>query len=310
MTLTAWAVTTGEAGMRTQARGLAAAVADVVVDKTVSGRFTWPWITPSLDATLAPPWPDIMITCGRRAAPRAIAVKRASGGKTLIVHVQDPRARRGAFDLIVAMVHDRICAGGNVIKVATALHDLTAENLAAAARDWRDRFAPLPRPLTGAMIGGAVKGRAFTIDDGQRFVAGLERLRAIGGLAITPSRRTPRAARAMLADAFAGDPGVFLWDLVGDNPYRGILALADRLVVTGDSVSMMSEAVSTPAPVEVVDLGIARYRDFIQDLIDIGRIRRFDVDSASPPAAAPINATETAELAVRALIQSRTGMVG
>ena len=114
MTLTAWAVTTGEAGMRTQARGLAAAVATVVAEKTVRGGGAWPWTVP-LDAALAPPWPDVMITCGRRAAPQAIAVKRASGGKTLIVHVQDPRARRGAFDLIVAMDHDSIPAGTNVM---------------------------------------------------------------------------------------------------------------------------------------------------------------------------------------------------
>ena len=295
--------------MRTQAHGLAAAVADVVVEKTTSGGL-WPWFARPSGAVLTPPWPDVMITCGRRAAPSAIAVKRASGGKTLIVHVQDPRARRGAFDLIIAMDHDRIPAAKNVMRVATALHGLTPENLATAGGDWRHRFAPLPRPLTGAMIGGDVKGRVFTIRDGQRFVAGLARQRAVGGLVITPSRRTPRAVRDLLADAFAGDGGVFVWNLEGDNPYRAILALSDRLVVTGDSVSMMSEAVSTPLPVEVMDLGFARYARFIAGLIDAGRVSRFgDVPTPGPPPT-PINATETAALAVRALLQSRTGVVG
>ncbi len=310
MTLTAWAVTTGEAGMRTQARGLAATVADVVVEKAVGGRLAWPWTGRPPEPPLTQPWPDIMITCGRRAAPHAIAVKRASGGKTLIVHVQDPRARRGAFDLIVAMDHDRIVAGGNVIKVPTALHDLTAENLAAAGRDWRDRFAALPRPLTGVMIGGDVKGRAFTIEDGLRLIAGLKRRRGSGGLAITPSRRTPQPVKDMLTDAYAGDRGVFLGDLGGDNPYRAIIALADRLVVTGDSVSMVSEAVATPLPVEVFDLRITRYRDFIQNLVDLRRIGRFDGVPTAPLAATPINATEIAARAVRALLQSRTGVIG
>ena len=310
MTLTAWAVTTGEAGMRTQARGLAAAVADVVVEKVVGDRLAWPWAGRSAAVVLAPPWPDIMITCGRRAAPHAIAVKRASGGKTLIVHVQDPRARRGAFDLIVAMDHDRIDAGGNVIKVPTALHDLTAENLAAAGRDWRDRFAYLVRPLIGVAIGGDIRGRAFSSEDGERLVAGLLRLRTVAGVAITPSRRTPAALRQSLNAAFLRDPAVFLWDLEGDNPYRAILALSDRLVVTGDSVSMMSEAVSTPLPVEVMDLGIARYAPFIEGLIDAGRVSRFGEVPTPAPTATPINATEIAAKAVRALFQSRTGVVG
>ncbi len=86
--------------------------------------------------------------------------------------------------------------------------------------------------------------------------------RAATALAITPSRRTPDAVRALLAEAFAGDQRVFLWDMEGDNPYRGILALADRLVVTSDSVSMVSEALSTTHPVEIFDLGFPRHADF------------------------------------------------
>ena len=310
MTLTAWAITTGEAGMRTQARGLAAAAADVVLERTVGVASLWPWRKTSAADSFAPPYPDIVVSCGRRAAARAIAVKRASGGRTVIVHVQDPRAARGQFDLIIAMEHDRLPAGGNVVKVATALHDLTAESLAAAGDDWRERFSRLPRPLTGVMIGGDVKGRRFAARDAEDLIARLARLRAVGGLAVTPSRRTPQAVLAILNAAFAGDPGVLVWDRQGANPYRAILALSDRLVVTGDSVSMISEAVFTPLPVEVFDLGIPRYRGFIAGLIASGRVRRFAGDPASPPAGASINATDAAADAVRALLQARTGVSG
>jgi mitochondrial fission protein ELM1 len=113
-----------------------------------------------------------------------------------------------------------------------------------------------------------------------------------------------------LTAAFVDDPGVFVWDRAGDNPYRAILALSDRLVVTGDSVSMISEAVSTPLPVEVFDPGIPRYRGFIAGLIASDRIRRFDGDPQPPPAGEPINATRTAADAVRALLQARTGLSG
>ena len=261
---------------------------------------------------LAAPWPDVMVTCGRRSAASALAVGKASGGRTLTVHVQDPRVRADRFDLIVAMDHDAIAPGGNVIKIATALHDLTAENLADAAEAWAERLAPLGSPLIGVVIGGTLRGRAFTLDDGRRLLSGLRRLRDEGGaaLAITPSRRTPDAVRALIAEAFAGDARVFLWDMEGDNPYRAILALADRLVVTSDSVSMVSEALSTGHPVEIFDLGFARHAAFIQGLIDKSLARRFTGDPSPPPPTGQVNATLKAAEAVRALLQARTGVAG
>jgi mitochondrial fission protein ELM1 len=312
MTITAWALTTGETGMRTQARGLAQSVADIVVEKTVPSRWRqWRGGVAPGDR-LAPPWPDLLITCGRRSVAHAIALRKASGGRTVTVHVQDPRGHRDAFDLVIAMGHDRIAAGGNVMKIATALHDLTPENLAAAGRLWEERFGLLGRPLAGVVIGGDLKGRPFTSGDGARLLVGVKRLRDEGGasLAITPSRRTPAAVRALFEEAFAGDPRVFLWDLQGDNPYRAILALSDRLIVTSDSVSMVSEALSTAHPVEVFDLGFSRHVSFVQRLVDQGLIRRFTGEPGPPRTTGPINATDQAAGAVKALLQARTGVVG
>jgi mitochondrial fission protein ELM1 len=307
MTLTAWAVTTGETGMRTQARGLARAVADAVEEKVVGAR---PW---SLGrGALRPPWPAVIVSCGRRAAGAALAARKAAGGRILAVHVQDPRLRASDFDLVVAMEHDTIAEGGNVIKVATALHDLTPQSLAEAAAAWRPRLEPLGHPLTGVIVGGDLRGRPFTLSDAQRLVDGLKRLRmGLGAaLAITPSRRTPQPVIELFRQAFAGDASVFLWDRRGENPYRAILALSDRLVVTSDSVSMVSEALATPRPVEVFDLGFARHVGFVQDLVDRALVRRFDGDPIPPAAGGPINATLEAAAAVRALLHTRTGVSG
>jgi mitochondrial fission protein ELM1 len=310
--ITAWALTTGETGMRTQARGLAQAVADIVVEKTVPSR--WRRLRDGLTPAdrMAPPWPDLLITCGRRSVAKSIALRRASGGRTVTVHVQDPRWRRDAFDLVIAMGHDRVPAGGNVMKIATALHDLTPENLAAAGQLWEERFRSLGRPLAGVVIGGDLRGRPFTLEDGARLLDGLRRLRDQGGvsLAITPSRRTPVPVRTLLEDALAGDSRVYLWDLEGDNPYRAILALSDRLVVTSDSVSMVSEALSTPHPVEVFDLNFARHVGFVRGLVDQGLIRRFAGDPTPPRTTGPINATDRAASVVKALLQARTGVEG
>ena len=309
MTLTAWALTTGETGMRTQARGLAQAVAERVEEKTVARA--WPWIGVHADR-LAPPWPDIIISCGRRAARHALTARAASGGRLLAVHVQDPRLRARDFDLVIAMEHDAIAAGENVIKVATALHDLTPANLAAAAAEWSGRLAPFGRPLVGVMVGGDLRGRRFTLDDGQRLLGGLRRLRADAeaALAIIPSRRTAEPVIQLFRQAFAGDPRVYLWDRTSENPYRPVLALADRLIVTSDSVSMISEALATSHPVEVFDLGFARHVGFIQALVDRRLVRRFEGEPSPPVTVGPINATSQAAEAVRALLQARTGVSG
>ncbi|HEY1561696.1 MAG TPA: mitochondrial fission ELM1 family protein [Caulobacteraceae bacterium] len=306
MTLTAWAVTTGEIGMRTQARGLAEAVADDVVELTVAG--TWPWPRPRP----SPPWPDTLVSCGRRSARWALAAKRASGGRSLAVHIQDPRRDADAFDLVIAMEHDDIAEGSNVIKVATALHDLTPDKLDAAASAWQSRLEALGRPLVGVAIGGTLRGRAFTMADAEQLIAGLERARsgADAALAITPSRRTPAPVIARLQESFGSDPRAFVWDLEGDNPYRAILALSNRLVVTSDSVSMVSEALAAPGPVEVFDLGFARHVGFVQDLVERRLVRRFEGDPSPPETSGPVNATIEVAEAVRRLLQARTGVSG
>ncbi len=317
---TAWAVTTGAAGMRTQARGLAEAVADTVVEKTVGIRFPWSLLPgawarspaavidsdPELDQ-LESPWPDLIVTCGRKSAAAAVAVRYASGGKTVAVHVQDPLTDPKAFDLVVAMPHDR-ARGPNVLTVPTALHDLTPEKLKAAADRWRERFAPLGHPLIGVVLGGPTRNYDFDPAAGERLITLLRQAKdeSGAGLAITPSPRTPQHLIGAVGQAFLGDPRVFLWDRDGTNPYHGILALSDRLVVTSDSVSMMSEAISSPHPVEVFDLGGERHAPILDRLIDAGLVARFEGSGTPARTKGPLNSTTVAADAVRKILDARS----
>jgi mitochondrial fission protein ELM1 len=310
--VTVWWITTGEAGFRTQARGLAEAVDPQAVEKTIGLKAPWSLAPPALwrltlvgldtgRDRLTPPWPDLVVSCGRRAAKAAIAVKRASGGRTRAVHIQNPLAPLGEFDLVIAMRHDGI-GGANVMLIDTALHDATPAVLAAAAASWRERFAVLPRPLTGVLLGGSTRRHPFGADQARELAARLQAVRDGGGLAITPSRRTPDAVKAVLRAAFSGDAGVYMWDETGENPYRGILALSDRLVATGDSVSMVSEAAASGRPVAVFDLGGgARHAQFIQNLVDQRLMVRLG-EAPFLPATDGVNATPAAITAVRTLL--------
>jgi mitochondrial fission protein ELM1 len=319
-----WFITTGEAGYRTQARGLARALSEDAREWIVDLRAPWRWLSGALAAPFAlgaldpardrpaPPWPDLVVTCGRKAAAVSIAIRRASRGRTATAHVQNPLTRLAAFDLVVAMDHDRL-SGPNVISVPTALHDVTPARLAAAARAWRERLKPDDRPLLGVLLGGSTKRSPFTVEQADRLLAKLARVRAAsnGRLAITPSRRTPLAVRAHLTEQLAGDGDAYLWAFQGENPYLGILALSDRIVATSDSVSMVSEALATSAGVEIFGAeGGRRQAAFIDGLVEMGLVRRFEGDPAPPPARAPIDATGTAAQAVRAMLAARTGASG
>jgi mitochondrial fission protein ELM1 len=322
--LQVWFMTTGEAGYRTQARGLARALAETPREWVIDLRPPWRWLPGVLAAPFAlggldsardrpqPPWPDVLITCGRRATAVSIAIRRASRGRTATVHIQNPLTRLAAFDLVVAMDHDRI-AGPNVLSVPTALHDVTPERLAAAAGIWRARLAPDGHPLIGVLLGGSTKSQPFTVDQAARLLEGLARVRAATGarLAVTPSRRTPAPVRDLFIQRLADDPGAYVWDGEGDNPYLGILALSERLVVTSDSVSMVSEALATVAGVELFGAdGGRKQADFVRGLIGKGLARRFEGDPAPQPTRAPVNATGAAAQAVRRMLAARTGVSG
>ncbi len=316
----AWIVTSGEAGHRTQARGLALAVAGEAREFTVGLRSPWRYL-PGDKAPFAlqgltadsdrpePPWPDLMVSSGRRAAAVAIAIRKASKGATLAVHVPDPHIHPAAFDLVVCLNHDP-ASGPNVLSLPTAVHDLTPEKLAVAAAQWKDRLREPGRGLIGVALGGAAHRRALTLAQWSEM---FDRLGALAlatnaRLAITPSRRTADDVRALLASRFAGDPDVFLWDMRGDNPYRGILALSDRMVITSDSVSMISEALSTEALVEFYGRpGSPRHVRFVDQLVAQGALRPFTGDPSPGAPRAPINATDVAAAKVRDLLRERLG---
>jgi mitochondrial fission protein ELM1 len=261
-----WVLTTGEAGMRSQALGLAAAAGLPIREERIALAPPWRWLPGGLlpvplravdtaGDPLAPPWPRLLVCCGRRSIGPALAVKRASGGRTIAAYVQNPELAGDKFDLVVALPHDAV-EGVNVVHVPTALHGVTPDRLAAAADEWRTRLNPTGAPLIGVLIGGDNGAYRLAEPALARLVAALcNANRSDGSHAVlTPSRRTGAAAKRFLAGALAGADWAMLWDGIGDNPYLGILGLSDRLIATADSISMISEALATGRPTHVLPL--------------------------------------------------------
>jgi mitochondrial fission protein ELM1 len=300
-----WILSEGLVGLQAQALGLAEAAGLTPEMRVLRPGAPWKWVAARMwprplsvvAESLRAPLPDLVIGCGGMAA----AVLAALRGKSRsVVQVQNPRMDLDRFDLIVANRHDEI-AGPNVIQTRTALHRVTPERLTAEAERWRDRLAKLPRPLVAVLLGGS-NGR-YRLDSGSggKLAAGLAEMmrRDKVGVMVTPSRRTDPAVTALISGAIASLGGQ-VWDGTGDNPYFGMLALADLIVVTQDSVSMISEAAATSAPVLVAELpGRSRRQGlFLKMMCDEGRVRLFDGRFAPWPAA-PMNDTPEAAATMR-----------
>jgi mitochondrial fission protein ELM1 len=271
------------AGLRAQAMGLVEAAGFMPDLRVVTPVGVWKYLPPALwldplkavdGLAIAEPLPGLVVGCGGAGARVAAALRRPG---VKVVAIQHPRMQLMKFDLVVAARHDGI-AGDNVIVTRTALHLVTAERLEAEAEVWRPVFGGMRRPLVAVLLGGSNGRYRFEFAEAHELVMQLRDMMEKDGVGvvITPSRRTDAEAVAILRRAL--EPlGAWIWDGVGENPYFGMLGLADAIVVTADSVSMVSEAVATAVPVMLVRLPgkSGRIGAFMDALVKDGRVRDF-----------------------------------
>ena len=207
-------------------------------------------------ASLAPPWPDLVIDGGKRSVPVARWIRDRAGGQARWVHVGRSWAPLEQFDLLVTTPQYRLPPRPNVLHIATSPHRITPQRLASAAQDWKGRLQHLPRPWTALLVGG--DSPPYALDAAAAARLGQEAnghaRRAGGALLVTTSARTSPAAAEALFNAIDVPAHCHRWQR-GDtaNPYIAYLALADSLIVTGDSASMLSEACATGKPVALFE---------------------------------------------------------
>lgn len=309
---TCWVVTDGKAGMESQCLGLAEALELTPLVKRVNLREPWRSLSPYLTLglghafsqrdTLARPWPDILIATGRLSVPASLYVRRQSrkdGQSTFTVQIQDPVISPDNFDLVIAPMHDAL-KGANVITTIGALHRVTPDKLAREADI--AAFPTFSPPRIGVLVGGANAAYAFGEDEAKGLGSQLRELgRRMGAsLLVTPSRRTGEGNIAALRSGLAGTRS-FVWDGTGENPYFGILGLSDFLIVTADSVNMISEACASGKPVYIYDLpgGSRKSRRFLDALLARGLVRRFSVP-LEPFRGATLNEMDTVVKAIGA----------
>ncbi|UWX03836.1 mitochondrial fission ELM1 family protein [Pseudoxanthomonas sp. NC8] len=295
-----------------KAEALARALGRSMQAQALAPRAPWRWLAPyrlpgathafgpGFGSALALP-PALAIGCGRgaRSRPGCCANAAHAWCRSSI------RAwTRGTGTLVIAPEHDGL-HGANVLPVLGSLNPVDDAWLADAAALF-PALLTLPRPRTALLVGGPTRHAPWRSENLQVQLEALrQRTRNEGGsLLATVSRRTPAPLLDLLRRHLQGIPGL-LWDGSGANPYPGMLACADRIICTPDSVNMLSEACATSAPVYVPDptTTSGRIASYLRSLQSLGRIR------AADDALAPFDATALRETArVAAQVRERLAL--
>ena len=234
----------------------------LVFRRTELVQHLWPRPTRAgldLDASsaLAPPWPDLVLTAGRRNELVARWIRKASPGTTRIVHIGRPWSRIETFDLVISTPQYPLDAAPAVLINDLPLHDITADALAIAGGEWSGVLQGA-RPRLALLVGGDSGPFVFSSALADRLAARVNGLvrRSGARLWLSTSARTPRAFAERLVAALDRPEHSWSWSRASGsaNPYRGYLALADGFVVTSESVSMTAEALATGKPVWLFDV--------------------------------------------------------
>jgi len=268
VSITVWCLLGKKAGDNTQVRALAEELGWGYEEKHIAAR---PWellshfgdgvtlagIDRSRSSVLAAPWPDVVLSAGRRNEPVARWVQRQSGGRTRLVHIGRPWAPLSAWDLVITTLQYFLPEQANIVHNSLPLHRVSTDDLIIAGEQLRPQLADLPRPWVVVLMGGDSGRFVMTRAKGSRLGALARDLAAAAGgsLLVTDSPRTPRRAGDALQAQLQGPHFCYRWDSGKVNPYRGLLALADGFVVTGESMSMLGEAADTGRPLYIFDVG-------------------------------------------------------
>jgi mitochondrial fission protein ELM1 len=193
------------------------------------------------------PWPDLVIAIGRRSVPVARWIKRKNGGRTKLVRIGHPRIDPKLFDLVVTTRQYPVPPGDNVLLLPLAMSRFsTPPEPTAEEAAW---LAGLSSPRRLLAIGGATKYWELSAE---RVTGSARELNERGGtLIVVTSRRTDPA----VTNAIRGELSPTARLVEGSFPrFPVLLDAADEIFVTGDSVSMLSEAILTGKPVGLVPI--------------------------------------------------------
>ena len=272
-------LTEGMHGMISQVEGLAKALDINFLHHTVELNNFWKMIPPKLTPIYQNVYKkinqnefDIIISCGRKSVIPSIHLKNVANRKVFNIHIQDPKVNLNHFDFIVAPEHDAL-DGQNVINTKGAIHYLTDKEI-NKNKDYLKSFIKNDeRKIWTLILGGPTKYYDYSIKNMKHIFSSIDELlkKHYFQLVVIPSMRTPIKTINYAKECF-GDDHTIIMD-VDKKAYLSVLAIAEKIIVTCDSSSMISEAALTGKPIYIAnilpkknDKRFQRFRNLFKEL--------------------------------------------
>ena len=286
----AWCITDGAAGNISQVKGLASAMKLDFQLREVKLRFPWKFLPagyfPSfglaiknLDKVNDEAIPSYIITAGRKSIYSSLYLKNKFKNKVITIHIQDPKINPKLFDCVVAPEHDSI-SGQNVIKSKLAINHINDQLLFSEAKKFQEKLSFLKKPIVTVILGGKNKNYYFDksqLSELEKKIDVINNMNSIS-LVFLFSRRTDNLTKEFIIEKYSHKHTV--WTDQKNNPYLALLHLSSCIVCTGDSVSMISEALNSGKSVYVFRLKSKkkynRIEKFNDKLLELGYIRELN----------------------------------
>jgi len=225
------------------------------------------------------PAPKVIISAGRRTAPVALSLRKHYSDVKLI-QIMRPDLDASKFDLVILPQHDAFHATTNTFRVIGALHNVESK-IKAAKVEFKHDY-PAVGKFIALLVGGNSKNYKFSAHDASALSEIVSRVSANHGLQVfvSFSRRTPEAVKAVLRAALPWPHIIFdPTQDTGPNPYFGLLACADFIITTCDSIAMCSEATASGKPLYIYcpeHANMPKHKYFLQQLIDLEIARKLE----------------------------------
>ena len=279
--LKALLLTQGMHGMISQVEGLAKALGLSFRHETIQLKKFWnffpPKFTPVTEGILGKKFvcdSKVIISCGRKSVVPSILLKRRFKKEVFNIHIQDPKVNLSNFDSIICPEHDNLY-GANVIKTKGAIHYITNHEIKKNINYLKPKQGD--KKIVTLIIGGPNKYYSFSEKQIDKMFAKIKNvfISSKYKLIVIPSYRTPENIIKLAFNYFNEDHLVIKER--DKKAYLSSLGLAEFIIVTCDSTSMISEAAITGKPIYVAQMShkrsIHRFEKFYKLFKDLGIIR-------------------------------------
>ena len=279
-------LTEGMHGMISQVEGLAKALDIEFIHEKIELNNFWKLIPPKFTPIQNYVFKNniekdfnIVISCGRKSVIPSIFLKRKYKNQIMNIHIQDPKVSLDNFDLIVVPEHDGL-DGKNVLKSKGAIHYLRNDELKENENYLKSKINK--EKVVALIVGGPNKYYDYNQNSIKELLLLMLEIIRFNNyqLIFIPSMRTPQKVIDIANEVF--DKKQIIISDVDKKAYLSSLKLADHIVVTCDSTSMISEAAMTGKPIYVAQMPTIkknyRFKKFFELFKSLNIIRNLPKD--------------------------------